>query len=405
MAFTDAKIRNLKVSAERVAVWEDGSTCMGVRAGQKGKVFIFKYRYDGQQRILTVGNYPKISLADARQIVAGARKKLEKGIDPQEEKSKAKKAYKDAETMVELAEEYLEKYAKPNKSPQCAKEDKRILDVDVLPVIGRMKAKEVARRDLIKLLDGIVERGAPIQANRTLACISKMFNFAVRRDILPASPCVGIEKPAKENKRDRVLNETEIKSFWKKLEIAKMDIRIKLALKLQLLTAQRKGEIVSSEWSEIDFHAKVWEIPSEKAKNRIPHRVPLSAEALRLLKEVRALSKDSKWLFKSEHRTVKKLDKPMTPGAIDTAVKKNQNVFKIKPFTPHDLRRTAASHMTSIGIPRLVVSRILNHSEGGITSVYDRYSYDKEKREALKAWALKLKSITTAKKLKLSSSS
>jgi integrase len=197
-----------------------------------------------------------------------------------------------------------------------------------------------------------------------------------------------VRAPAQEGRRDRVLSAEEIAAFWHALDIAKMAEGTKLVLKLQLVTAQRKGEIVSAAWEEIDLAEGWWTIPAEKAKNRIPHRVPLSPLALDLLQATQALSGDSPWLFPSPRG-----NKPITPEAVDHALRRPGLEALGFTFVPHDLRRTAASHMTSMGIPRLVVSKILNHVERGVTAVYDRHSYDQEKRQALETWAHKLKNI------------
>ena len=166
---------------------------------------------------------------------------------------------------------------------------------------------------------------------------------------------------------------------------------IKLALKLQLLTAQRKGEVIAAQWEDFDLAAKVWTIPAEKAKNGLSHRVPLSPQALDLLSHIKRLSGDSPYLFPSPRIGY------ITPTAVDHAVRRNLLVFGIKHFTPHDLRRTAASHMTgALGIFRLVVSKILNHVEAGVTSVYDRHSYDLDKQKALEAWGARLEQLLEA---------
>lgn len=396
MALTDAKIRSLRAKKKRFIEWEDGRTGLGVRVSPAGrKTFIFMYRFEGKARMMSLGTYPQMHLALARRKSAEAKEKVSKGTDPGTELVKLKKAERDAETVADLAEEYLDKWARPRKRPRCAKEDERILNKDVLPHWGKRKAKDITRRDVIKLLDGIVDRPAPIHANRVLALLSKMFNFALNREIVETTPCAAITKPSKENKRDRVLSENEIKAFWEGLSSAKMSEGVRLALKLQLVTAQRKGEVVNAEWEEFDLHSGVWTIPAEKSKNNIPHRVPLSDMAVELLSEIRIQSKESRWLFPSFYWRSK--DTPIKPNAVDWGLRRNRDYFPIEKFVPHDLRRSAASHMTSMGISRLVVSKILNHAEGGITSVYDRHSYDKEKRQALDTWGRKLDSIISGK--------
>jgi integrase len=138
----------------------------------------------------------------------------------------------------------------------------------------------------------------------------------------------------------------------------------------------------------------MWTIPGERAKNGLPHRVPLSQMAMTVLDEVRAMlpgASATKWLFASPRR-----EGPVTGPAVDHAMRDNREALGTGDATPHDLRRTAASYMTSIGISRLVVSKILNHAEAGVTAVYDRHSYDAEKRAALDAWGARLQQIVDA---------
>ena len=399
MRFTDKGIAALRPKSERYEVWEDGRTGLGVRVSPKGrKSFVYMYRFNGKARRMGVGTYPLVSLASARVKHSNAKEALSKGIDPGAQQVEQKQAERNAETVADLIDEYLEKWAKPRK--RSADEDERKLNKEVLPIWGRRKAKDITRRDVIKLLDGIVERGAPIQANRTLAVIRKMFNFALSRDIVDATPVAMVKAPAKENQRDRVLSADETRIFWAGLDEAPMSDGIKLALRLELVTAQRKGEIAGAAQAEFDFEEGVWTIPAERSKNGKAHRVPLSPPALELIEGAKALADDSDWLFPSPIT-----DGPITPHAVNRALMKAMRPTAKKPtpaiglenVTPHDLRRTAASGMTSLGINRLVVAKILNHVESGVTAIYDRHGYDAEKRHALEAWASHLEGILFGK--------
>jgi integrase len=335
-----------------------------------------------------------MGLADARIKLADSRKLLENGIDPGDREVEARKAERAAETLAELAEAYLDKWARPRK--RSVAEDERILRKDVIPTWGRRKARDIVRRDVIALLDRIIDRGSPIAANRTLAVVRRMFGWAASRDIVPANPCAAVKAPGKETRRDRVLSANEIAVFWRSLEIPAIPISqpIRLALKFQLVTGQRKGEVIDAEWNEFDLGERVWTIPAQKTKNGMPHRVPLSALALAVLGGIGIStapdSRASRWLFPSPRR-----DGPITGPAVDHAMRNSREGLGTGDATPHDLRRTAASHMTSIGISRLVVSKILNHAEPGITAVYDRHSYDREKRTALDAWGERLEEIVS----------
>ena len=154
--------------------------------------------------------------------------------------------------MGQLAHLYIERYAKLCK--RSWHEDQRILEKDAIPRWRHITAKDITRRDVVALLDDIVDRGSPIAANRTLACVRKMFNYGVERSIFETSPCVAVKAPSKENRRDRVLSEDEIRAFWEGLERTTISIPIRYALKLQLVTAQRKGEVIAAEWPDFDLH-------------------------------------------------------------------------------------------------------------------------------------------------------
>jgi len=154
-----------------------------------------------------------------------------------------------------------------------------------------------------------------------------------------------------------------------------------------LVSAQRKGEVISAQWADINLDENWWIIP--ETKNGLPHRVPISAPAVELLKVAKTISGDSPWVFSSLRR-----NGPISGASVDHALRFALNSLEMEHFTPHDLRRTAATFMTgSCGIPRLIVSKILNHAEPHITAVYDRASYDKEKQMALESWGRKLQGI------------
>ncbi len=377
--FTDRQIKNLKPKEVRYEVWEGNG--FGVRVSPTGtKSWIFVYHYQSRPRRITFGKYPGISVADAHAAHGKSLSDLQKGIDPGDVLVTHNKDHRSSLTVKELIHEYLEKWSKQRK--RSWKEDERMLLKDVLPVLGNYKARDIKKRDIICLLDNVLNRGSAIAANRLFAVVRRMFNFAVERDIIEITPCYGVKAPTKENRRDRLLNESEIKVFLSQLANANMSELVRLALKLQLITAQRKGEIITAEWEELDLHNKRWIIPAHKSKNGNSHLVPLSDLAITTLKEIKALSGKSNWLFPSPRGKTH-----IRSTAVDQALRKNMQKFETaKAFTPHDLRRTAASHMTALGISRLVVSKILNHVERSVTAIYDRHTYEKEKREALHSW-------------------
>jgi integrase len=203
--------------------------------------------------------------------------------------------------------------------------------------------------------------------------LSKIFNFGMNVDVVEHNPVTGTI-PAPETSRDRVLTEDELRQFWRGTEgmLPAMSARLRLAL----VTAQRGGEICSMRWDELDLQAGVWTIPATKAKNGLAHRVPLSALALELIE---TLPREDAYVFVGARGSRQHREAVQSIELVD--------------FRPHDLRRTAASGMASIGVSRIAISKILNHVETGVTAIYDRHGYDAEKREELTRWALELRRI------------
>ncbi|NJL26714.1 MAG: site-specific integrase [Thermoanaerobaculia bacterium] len=233
------------------------------------------------------------------------------------------------------------------------------------------------------MLDTIVARNAPVMANRTKALISKIYNYGLSRDIVTYNPCFGVPMPTKARQRDRVLSEDEIRAFWRALD--HVEPIMAATFRMRLLTAQRGLEVLSMRWEQI--RDGWWTIPPEVAKNGLAHRVPIVPKVEELLGELRKLTGGSVWVFASPRKRGARIT------TITRAAMRIAEAAGIEGFTAHDLRRTAASHMTAMEIPRLVVAKILNHAESGITAVYDRHTYDREKREALVRWADKLEEI------------
>jgi integrase len=388
---TDPFIRSLRPLSNKEAEYRDRNVCgLTLRVTPGGsKSWSVHYRVNGRQRRMTLGKYGVVSLADARQRGREILSKATMGEDP----ALAKQQALHAETFADLAKEYMERHAKFKRS---CREDHRMLYGSPhkkrtgkrphVPIVRRwatMKVREITRRHVRDLLDDIAVR-APIQANRVLAVIRKMFNFAIERDWLDVNPCVMIKRVVKEQARDRVLSEDEIRSVWSALD---HEVPMMAGLiRLRLLTAQRGGELLGAKWEEFDLTGGWWTIPASRSKNKLSHRVPLSPPALQILQQLHKSKGKSEWVFPSP---VKKLPHVHhAQKAFERLVERSGVQFR-----GHDLRRTAASLMVGGGVPRLVVSKILNHVETGITAVYDRHSYDTEKRAALDFWGDRLEAI------------
>jgi integrase len=386
--FTDRLVASLKArDGQRTIYWEPaphGVGALGLRVSASTKTFVYMFWKDGKAKMMTVGRYPAMSLAEAHKAVGEAMVLRERGGDPAEKRVAENERKRDATTVSDLAAEYIKNWAKPRK--KTWEEDQRILNHDVLPVLGKRRIEDVRRREIVQMLDDIVLRGSPISANRCLAVTRKMFNFAVKRGLLEHSPCTMMDAPAKASRRERLLDRDELETFLRGLPELPVWSPTGIALLVELLTAQRSGEVVSAEWSDVDLDAAMWTIPATKAKNGRAHRVPLSPAVVRLLKAVKKIKvKTTDSVFPSRDD-----GELMVQTAMARALHRHHAVLAKAPFSPHDLRRTAATHMASIGVQRLVLAKVLNHTDSAVTAIYDRYGYDAEKRDALERWAAHL---------------
>jgi len=407
MKFTNASLKALKPKPERFEVWEDNGKGFGLRVSPAGKKsWVYMYRFDGRARRLTFGDYPSMGLADAHEKHATAKKDLSKGVDPGQKDQAKKAAHRSAFTVNDLVDEYMKRYAKPQKVTWA--EDLRCLRKDILPVLGKKKAKDVEWLNIKRILNKIVDRGCPSMSNRTYNVLTRLFNFGVDEGILNTSPCAGRRVPTEKSPRTRALDDTEIKLFWDGLDDTDMEIQHQLALKFLLATMQRRGEVVCAPWREFNLDTRLWEISigrlksRMKRKNIVPHLVPLSSLAISLLKQIKKLSGNSEFLFPSKIAG-RHIDPATVTKALRTVMDEDSaDRINVKYCNVHDLRRTATTGMTRIGIPLFIAEKVLNHVAPGVAGkVYDKYDYLEEKKDAMNQWGRKLEALAVGEKAKV----
>ena len=370
---TARTVDRLKPTPQQRDYWDAAITGLGLRVTPSGaKSWTVRYRVGRRLRRSTIGRYPTLSLADARAQARAALRDVALGRDPAQAKRDARAAH----TFGQLAARYLAEYAAPRK--RSWKEDRRLLESKVLPPWRHRAARDIRRRDVRELVEAVARGGAPISANRVRALLHTVFAFAVASEVVDHNPVTGVPRPGVERQRDRVLFEDEIRKFWTALD--REPPAMAAIFRLRLITAQRGGEIAAMRWQDLDLENGWWIIPASDSKNRLAHRVPLTGPALTIITALRATARESTGYVVAGARSKKKRSKAA-------------NAFGIPDFRGHDLRRTAASLMASDGVSRLVISKVLNHVERGVTAVYDRHSYDAEKRTALETWARRLSAI------------
>jgi integrase len=379
---THAVVSALKPPAEgQLDVWDKRKPGFGLRISKGGtKTWLLMYRQNGRKRRYKLGRFPDMSVADARADATARLGDVARGADPAKERAQDRSE----PTFADLADLYMKHHSRPKKKPRSVVADERMLRADLLPIWQHRRLGTIGRRDVIALIDDIVARGAPVHANRTKALISSIFNFAIGRDLLEQNPAYKVPKPTLERSRDRFLSDGEIRRLWAALETE--PLKVKAAYRLALLTAARRSELLDMPWTELDLDSGWWVLPADRTKAGKTHRIPLGPTALNLLRALQ-VDRDSPFVFSGRYgRPV------VNPQKWNERLRKNA---QLENFRLHDLRRTTASKLTEIGVPRLVVSKLLNHAEGGITAIYDRHSYDQEKREALIKWDRHLQRLLT----------
>ena len=394
MALTDLEVRKLKPRGKEYYC-ADGNGLF-LRAYSSGKkAWTLRYVFQKEQKRMTLGKYPAVSLPMAREKQALALRDVEQNIDPAEKAKKAQNQRLLEPTFNDLLEEFWT--LELSKSPTAA-ERRRLVVKDALPSWKKRKVNTITRRDAVQLLDKVRER-APITANRLQGVLVRMLNFASERGIIEFSPLVGMRK-TKETARSRVLGKwkkeendfTEIKNFWAGMDLENTEIDIyrltKLALKAILLTGQRPGEVTNMKWGHI--RGAWWEIPAEARKNNEENRVPICSMMEAVLEQAKIYSSDSEYVFRSTHTE----GRPITVRALTRAIARHSKEMGIEEaFTSHDLRRTVRTGLAKVEVSDIVAEKVLGHKLQGLLAVYNQYPYDKEKRQALMAWERWLQSI------------
>ena len=264
---------------------------------------------------------------------------------------------------------------------------------------------EVTKRDILGILDSVMKAGYPAAASRARAVLTAFFNWAIARDIIAASPCLGIKPPAETRSRDRVLSDDELRWLWTACE--QDPFPFGRMVQLLILTGARRDEVRRITDKELKRADGLWVLPASRAKNRRAHEVPLSDAALAVIDTAPRVRNRAGYVFCTNGKTPssgfsrmkRRLDRDMLKIAREEAKARGEDSQKVKipEWVLHDLRRTAASGMARLGIALPVIERCLNHVSGsfaGIVGVYQKHSYIEEKKTALDTWARFVMSLT-----------
>ena len=363
----------------------------------------FRFRASGRLARATIGQYPTISLQAARGRADAMRQEVAAGGNPALRKRQDRTGAS-SKTFGALAARYLVEHAQRRK--RSHKADERNLRKHVLPRWERRPYTEIKRAEVIELVEAIVLAGKPTLANRCQSLISSIFTFALDAELVDSNPCHRMKKRGVENVGQRVLSDDELRLFWSGIIERERSRLTGLGLRLALLTGARVSEVAGLARGELqnigDGWKATWTVPGTRTKNKKDHVIPLSPLARSIVLELlEGIDPKAEFLFPTRARR----SGPMRSnsftqamayfsGKMDDRTAEAARTWRIDPPSPHDLRRTAATRLAELQIPKEIRDRCLNHIPSDVGSKhYNKYEFHDEKREALKRWAAALEAI------------
>lgn len=372
---TNTRIKALKPKAKPYQVFDGGGLCIEVLPTGK-KVWRVRYRLKGKPEKLTLGHYPHLTLLEARKALLEARGHLAKGVSPLGKREASRRSVE--ATVEAFSALYLGTLAADTSH---AHNTARMLAKDILPFIGSKPLGAVNAGDVLAICDRIKARGAYQVALLARNILKRLYDFAIARQKVQFNPAgqVAARYIATAKPRDVALSGDEIAQLLKALSRSRAHPAHRIAIHLLLITLVRKGELIGARWEEIDFTRGEWAIPGARMKRDRPHVVYLSAQARGLFEELKPLSCGSDYVFPSRDS----LNKPMH----GTTINKSLRALGFDRFTPHDLRRTASTHLHEAGFNADWIEKALAHEAGGIRAVYNKAQYAAQRREMLQWWA------------------
>ena len=381
---TDFQIRKFAATPRDFKKFDSGGLFLLVTPAG-GKLFRLKFRFRGKEKLLTLGSYPEVTLKQARDKRDAARKLLAEGIDPTDARkaAKAAEAARALNTFESVAGAWLE-HRSSAWTPRTRKRILASLENNVFPPLGARPIAEITPAHVRAAVQGIEGRGAGETATRVFQRLKAVFRYAVAHELVEADPTYPL-KPAEIFKPRKVTHrasipEREAPAFLRKLDAYEGDDATRAALLLLILTATRPGEVRGAAWSEFDVDGAVWAIPGPRMKMREEHLVPLSRQALALVKELRQAARGA-LVFPSPFYP----GKPLSDGTLNSAIAR----MGYKGIaTAHGMRSLFSTCANEAGWNRDVIEKQLAHEErNAVRGAYNRAEYLEERAKLLQWWA------------------
>ncbi|PTB18250.1 integrase [Trinickia symbiotica] len=383
MPLTDIAVRNAKPAPEPYKLTDGGGMYLHIHPNGS-RYWRMAYRIAGKQKVFAIGVYPAVTLAEARQIRDDAKRLVKQGIDPVAERKRAAKQNADdrANTFEAIAREWHQTKQGSWTASHAAK-ILNSLEADIFPALGDRPLTTVTAPDLLEALRVIEKRGALEVAGRVLQRCNAVFRFAIatgRGTYNPAADLRGALKTP-EKRHYAALGHAELPEFMRKLSEYDGDLQTRLALRLLALTFVRTGELRAAQWTEFDLDGAEWRIPAERMKMREAHIVPLSRQAVDVLRQLEAINGDGAYVLPSRNGR----------GA---CISENTVLYALYRMgyhsraTGHGFRATASTILNEMGFPPDWIERQLAHAERNkVRAAYNRAQYLVERRELMQVWA------------------
>ena len=386
MLLTDTTIRNAKPGAKPAKLFDErGLFLLVTPAG--GKWWRLKYRFDGKEKLLSLGTYPDVSLKDARERRDNARKKLADGIDPSHNR-KAQKSLRQeqvANSFELVSREWYEKYS-TNWVEAHGSRIIRRLERDIFPYLGSRPIADVTAPELLQVIRKIEARGALETAHRALGNCGQVFRYAVatgRATRDPSGDLRGALPPVKEQHFAAVTEPTQAAQILRAIDAYQGSAVVSCALRLAPLVFVRPGELRGAEWAEIDLDAAEWRIPAARMKMGADHIVPLSTQAVAILREIHRLTGAGRYVFPSARTSTR----PMSDNAILAALRR-MGIAKDE-MSGHGFRAMARTILDEVmGMrPDLIEHQLAHAVRDANGRAYNRTAHLPARREMMQQWA------------------
>jgi integrase len=397
MPITDVKARNAKGREKQYKLFDAGGLFLLVMPNGS-KYWRFKYRHEGKEKTLALGVYPAISLLEARSRAIEARQAVAQGIDPGQQKKAHRQAQAATENSFEaVAREWYEKFL-PTWAPGHARTIIARLERDVFPWLGQQPMRAIEPPDVLRILRRIESRGALESAHRIKTVCGQVFRYAVatgRADRDPTADLKGALPPAKVQHRAAITEPVKFADLLRSIDAYEGGFVVRCALQFQALTFVRPGELRNAQWSEIDLDAEQWNIPGEKMKLKQPHIVPLSAQALHILKELEPLTGRGPYVFPNG-RT---LARPMSENAVLVALRTMG--YTKEQMTGHGFRAAARTMLDEVLQQRvdLIEHQLAHAVKDPNGRAYNRTAHLPARRVMMQLWADYLEGLKAGAKV------